>query len=711
MSGSSDEILHALAQHDAPGHTRTTLNLLFTNCDTLQTDHILGQLRTAHYAPRGQAFHNLNELQQLLSRHSWDILIMRWQPDQTSDLSPTAVLECLNHMDRDLPVILLLPGDHYPYPTEWFASGVRALVPEHNGHLLLLSLERAFQGLTTRRELAIARLQLKQLQERCERLMATSSQAACLVRNGRVHYANPPFTRLFGYRRDGQLQGHSLAGLFPENQRPDLEQCLYRCAQEQTSVQHHLSALRPDGTCFKALFTIMPDTFPDASGFHLAVTTEPGTEQATNSHRHPVSGLHDQQRLMEALDSACQTAHRGGEDRSLLLLNLDHLEVIQHEVGPDGTRQILGDIATLLKREVGPAHLIAQLNDDRFAVLMHCAAPDQAEALAERLCQSVSRHICEVGSTSIHTTLSIGIVMINDSAPDAQTLLQRAQAAAEHLHHGNRPGNGVSLYHKNTLLPAEQDARMGKRLRNALRLNRFRLLFQPVVPLCLEPPQPYYEVLMRLISDSERALSPTAFVAQGIAADVLVEMDQWVINTALTQLAEHTRAQHPVFLLINLCGASLGHLGLLAWLQARLAEHATPPQQLIFQISESDAAVNLMGARSFTRQLRQLGCRVCLKHFGSSPNSEHVLRELETDYIKLDGSYIQDLEKRRLKPETLLEVLHPLQQHDKLIIAPLVESTRVISTLYGAGVHLIQGYYLQQPREQMDYDFFGEGPL
>ena len=126
----------------------------------------------------------------------------------------------------------------------------------------------------------------------------------------------------------------------------------------------------------------------------------------------------------------------------------------------------------------------------------------------------------------------------------------------------------------------------------------------------------------------------------------------------------------------------------------------------MFEISESDAAVNLMEARNFAHAMQQLHCKVCLKHFGSSPNSEHVRQELDAEFIKLDGSYIQDLQNRNLSLESLQEILNPLQQQNKLIIAPLVEKTRVISDLFSAGVHLIQGHYLQPPREKMDYDFF-----
>ena len=709
MSGSSDEILHALSQHSEPDTPRQTINLLFAHCDTLQTDRILSQLRGSRYAPRGQSFDSLNELQRVLGKRSWDILVMSWKPNQTATLSPESVMERLHHLDRDLPVILLLPGEQYPDPTHWFASGVHALVPEANTELLLLSIERSFQALGTRRDLLDARVQLKRMNERCEHLIEVSSLAICFIHNGLIQHANRSFANLFGYDDANRLREHSLRQMLQADNRDDLDRVLHESARSNTRIHHTLCVERPDKTRFDALFTIFPDVSHGRNGLSIEVVTNLDNAKEIFSDIHPASGFSNQQAFFEALETTCHNAHRGGQDRSLLLLTLDHLDVIRSEVGTEGVELILRDIAGVLKQQVGPAHRVGHLDDDRFTILMHNADPDQAMALGDRLCHTISNHVCQVKQTSIHTTVSIGVVMINDSAPSPQEVLQRAQQAAESLHHGNRPGNGVNLYQNENHLQTGTNIRMGKRLLNALKLGRFRLLFQPVVPLRLESQNQYYEVLMRLISDSEKALSPSAFVAQSIDPEVLIELDRWVISAALEKLSEAFLNGQKVYLLINLSGASLGCSELLGWLSETLKTSAVPAEYLVFQISESDAAVNLIEAHAFTKALRQLNCQICLKHFGSSPNSKRVLRELDTEYIKLDGSYIQDLEKRALSLKALQEMLVPLQHQHKLIIAPLVESTRVISDLYAAEIDLIQGYYLQQPREQMDYDFFGAG--
>ncbi len=708
MSGSSDEIISALAKHTHQDTPRRTINLLFAHCDNVQTDQILNHLRTARFAPRGEAVHSRAELQEVLGKRTWDLLIIADQNAYADELTPQHTAELLHHQDRDLPILLLMPGNDCQDPVAWLGAGIQAVVPEANTALLLLTVQRLFDALNTRRELLQAQLQLNHLNAYNQHLVEHSSLAICFVHNGLIQYANTSFAHLFGYDSADRLHEHSLRQLMQPQHRDDLDLILHESSHSGVRVQRALAAERPDKTRFEGIFTIDPAHYQGNLCLSVEVVTSLDGAEQTFRDVNPLSGLRNQAAFLQALEAASRNAHRGGQDRSLLLLSLDHLDVIRAEVGTDGIELILRDISTLLKQQVNRAHLVGHLDDDSFAILMHNADPDQATDLGKTLCHSISSHVSRVHQTSIHTTVSIGVVMINDSAPSPQLLLRRARLTADSLHHGNRPGNGVSLYQSEQALLPSVDTRMSKRLLNALKLNRFRLLYQPVVPLRLTSGAQYYEVLLRLISDSERALSPNAFIAQAIDPEVLVALDRWVIATALEKLSEAFSRGERIHLLINLSGPSLRSAELLSWLADKLQLSRVPAEYLVFQISESDAAVDLMEVCSFTRSLQQLNCQVCLKHFGSSPNSGHVRQELDTEFIKLDGSYIHDLENHTLELEALKAILEPLHEQHRLIIAPLVEQTRVISDLYTVGVHLIQGYYLQPPREQMDYDFFGE---
>lgn len=702
---SSDHILSALAGQQPEAKSSRNINILFAHCDNARMEQLLTNLRAAHFAPRGQAVHSIEELKHCLELRTWDILLVHTSSGASSGLNIEESQRWLQQQGRDLPCILLRPSNETTDPVHWLSLGVDTVVDAHNEAWLILALERTYQQLQNRRELRSAQTELQQLTERNHLLTEGSSTAICYLRDNALVYANPACVRLLGYDSAKRLLGHRLGALVAPHQSDQLSECLHQAREAIPGKAIQLTFYRPDQTMFEGQVSASRSNYQDSPCLVVDIR-QPESESEAFQYIDPTTGLRNHKASLQALETACARARRGGQDRSLLLLRLDHLDVIRSEVGTEGEGLILRAISRTLKQTVNPAHELGHLDDDSFMVLMQNSDPTKALNLGQSLCHAIRNHVCSVADTSIHTTVSIGVVMINDSAPTPAMLLEHAREAADSLHQGNRPGNGVQLYSPEQGEMSQLDGKMNRRLANALKLDRFRLLYQPVVPLRLEPPAACYEVLLRLMSDSNKAISPNAFIIQSIEPDILRELDRWVVKHALSALQAPESADQHIALFINLSGPSIRCNELPEWLAETLTQTSVASSQLVFQVSESDAAVDLMAARRFARAMKQLGCRTCLKHFGSSPNSAHVRRELETEFVKLDGSYMRDLQNDSLDLETLDTLLEPLREQNRTLIAPQVETTHVIPELYTAGIHLLQGHYLQPPREQMDYDFF-----
>jgi PAS domain-containing protein len=144
-------------------------------------------------------------------------------------LTPAAAVDLLNRLDRDIPIILLTPGQRFQDPTHWLELGMQAVVPEHNHELLLLELERQYTQLQTRRQLRDAQTRLAWLQQRCHQLMDDSPLAICLLHRGLICHANRSFAHLFGYRDAEHLREHPMRQLLEERCRSDLDQTLREC--------------------------------------------------------------------------------------------------------------------------------------------------------------------------------------------------------------------------------------------------------------------------------------------------------------------------------------------------------------------------------------------------------------------------------------------------------------------------------------------------
>ena len=144
------------------------------------------------------------------------------------------------------------------------------------------------------------------------------------------------------------------------------------------------------------------------------------------------------------------------------------------------------------------------------------------------------------------------------------------------------------------------------------------------------------------------------------------------------------------------------------WLGKLLNVLRLPGDCIIFQISETDAVAHNDQVCEFITQITSLQCKTALTNFGRALNPFQTIKKVPVSYIKIDSSYITDLSKDDETKEELKTLISSLHAHGKLTIAPMVDNAGLLPVLWQAGVNYIQGYYIQQPRDTMDYDFSAE---
>ena len=278
-------------------------------------------------------------------------------------------------------------------------------------------------------------------------------------------------------------------------------------------------------------------------------------------------------------------------------------------------------------------------------------------------------------------------------------MVDRAHRCADEL-----PGNGLKIYDPaDDLRKAASQGNVVAMVQQALEQNSFRLLFQPVISLRGDSFE-HYEVLLRLLDPEGKEVAPGEFMSAAREAGLAEKLDRWVILNAIKLLAEHRSKGHETRLFVHLSSNSLQDPSLLPWLSVALKAARLPSDALVFQFNEPDAIAYLKQAKALTEGLAQLHCKVALCQFGCSLNPFNTLKHLTVDFVKVDGSYSQDLTTAE-NQEALKTLLASLHAQAKLTIVPFVESASALATLWQAGVNYIQGYYLQGPSQSMDYDF------
>lgn len=698
----SDALLQRLSDQRRQ-RLRKNVQLLFLGLRPEETDPIISLLRGARLAPRGRQLNTEDEFLEALSERSWDLIIC------TSEREDFAIKQAIHHLkrlDKDIPVIQLVSHADSRLSLQGLKANMQAVVPLDEKELLLLIIRRELEHLENRRRMRQAESQLNEAEKRGKMLMERSTLAIAYFDAEHLVLANSAFSLLFGYDNPEKLVGKPIDQfVVPQDSNELHEQIRYFAEENLKELIFQLTGRRADDSNFNAHIELQETRMNSKPCVQVIIRAENLQKSSKSFSEHdPITGLYNTDFFQRRLDETIQAALTGGHDCHLFYININNYTNIRADYGSDCCDHIARDLADLLKAQINPVHIKGRLSDTGFSIIFQDPSPDKAAAAAEKLCAVIKEHKSIINNAEVTITCAIGIATITDTSPNTTQLIERAKSAANSISSNNE--NGVMFYIPE-VNPTEQDSTKAiNALKRAIEKQQFKLLYQPIVPLSYSSPLSHYEALLRLLDKNNNEISPSLFLETVEISELSTKMDRWVIQECIRHLREELDNGNKHRLFISVTKRTWSDPEILPWLSEQLREYRIPADLLVFQISESDCSSHFAGAQAFVEGLKKLHCLICIKHFGCSSNANQVLRQINSDYVKIDGSFVQELATAPALDDTFEEMIEALKSQGKITIAPLIEDPKIMSRLWKSGVGLIQGYYLQPPREKMDYDFF-----
>jgi len=230
------------------------------------------------------------------------------------------------------------------------------------------------------------------------------------------------------------------------------------------------------------------------------------------------------------------------------------------------------------------------------------------------------------------------------------------------------------------------------------------MMFQPIVSLHGEPGG-HYEVLLRMLDEDNSEIQPGEFIPAAEQANLMHFVDRWVMVNCFVMLSKLHREGKKTRLFIKLSNASICDPDLLGWLRDRIQTLKLDPDSLVFEISEESALNFLKQAKALVIGLNELHCRTSLSGFGMEQNTYQSLNHLKVNYIKVHMKLIHGLAQNVEHQEKVKEVAEQANAQNIQTIAAFVEDANSLAVLWQCAVDFIQGYFLQQPNTEMNYDF------
>lgn len=418
--------------------------------------------------------------------------------------------------------------------------------------------------------------------------------------------------------------------------------------------------------------------------------------------RDTVSGLYNRRYFLAQLQRVL--AQERGESRfiAVMLITLDNLRSVA-AIDLTGSDSVVEQAAQRLLGVLAGGQLAARFGDAIFAILSSGSDRETLLDSARKIRSALEGSPYRIKDDAVGLRCSIGISIADQEQKDMHRLIQQADLACSSAWVAG--GDHIQLYHPQINPPVQESQQKSllELIREAVQQQRMSLVFQPIVSMQGDPSE-RYEVLLRMHLEGRELLPETVFAVTHRHRLGMV-LDRWVIGQSIRLLKERKARVQSTALFINISPAILRDEEFPAWLKTGIEKTSVNPASLVFEASQATSQQHLQGLQEFLDKIRPLGCGFSIDRFSGTEKSLELLDSLAVDYVKLDALFASDLAEDKQKQQQLKELVQKLAGRGVTAIAGNIEKLPTLFALWSCGVNYVQGFFLQQPHPEMNYDF------
>ena len=524
-----------------------------------------------------------------------------------------------------------------------------------------------------------------------------------------VQYLNPVAERLTGWRNDAArgLPVDSVIKLVHDDTDEPMRNPVQDCLENNSvEILHaHAALQRKDGTviAIEASAAPMRNDTGEVIGAVMVCQDVSHARKLAHQLSHQAShdsltGLANRREFERKLEDALESAKREHKTHVLLYLDLDQFKVVNDTCGHVAGDQLLAQIGILLDHKVRHSDTLARLGGDEFGVLLEGCDIVRGEQVAESLRQTISDFRFVWEDKIFRVGASIGLVELSASSENSAAVMSAADAACYVAKDEGR--NRIQVFQGGNKWPDRYgEMQWIARIHKAVEENRLLLYRQNIVAVAGIDSVEHAEILLRMQDENGAIIPPMAFIPAAERYNVMAMLDRWVVTKTLEWLVANplTRDNHLQFLSINLSGQSLGDRNFLQYVVNEFARTGASAERICFEITETAAIANIGRANDFITELKKRGCCFALDDFGSGMSSYSYLKNLNVDYLKIDGAFVKDMAQDPVDfamVESINRIGHVMGIK---IIAEFVENETILEKLREIGVDFAQGYGIHKP--------------
>lgn len=534
--------------------------------------------------------------------------------------------------------------------------------------------------------------------------------------NSVIEYVNGAFEKTSGYSADeavGQLSNLLQSGKTSSN----LYQYLWQQLSSGKTWQGELENRKKNGELFWERVHIVPVTDNNKIKHFLAVkqdiTQQKEQEQRITYQAHfdSLTGLPNRFLSLDRLTYMINYAKRKGGKVAVFFLDFDDFKKVNDTLGHQDGDELLIEASKRLSSTVRESDVVGRLGGDEFIIITNQQGDDSNLAiLAEKLLDQFRRPVVLNGREFI-STISIGIAIYPDDGLTTLELLRQADSAMYHSKHSGR--NTYHFYTKQMNKEVTRRVLIEEKLRLALSRNELYLCYQPLVNLSTQSVIGA-EALLRWNSRELGMVTPDEFIPIAEQTGLIIDIGQYVMATAITQLANWQQRYSKDFkMAINVSPRQLGEQTIVRDINALLNQHGLAPSSLELEITEGVLLNGAPGIEATLATLNSSGIGISMDDFGTGYSSLSYLRNYPFDTLKIDKSFVNFIATDTADSELISAAISMGHALNLKVIAEGVETHAQRITLLLLDCDIGQGYLFGRPviAEEFEQQHFNDSRL
>ena len=395
---------------------------------------------------------------------------------------------------------------------------------------------------------------------------------------------------------------------------------------------------------------------------------------------------------------------------TLVYVEIDDHRIINQACGMEAGDDLVKYVGQRMQQHAAKNAMLARMDDQSLAMVLTDTNVDIFYRMASGWSEELRAEPFIYENQSFPIALSIGLIGFTEESLQVDKIIKNISVACDSAKQTGR--NSIKVYSDDDrqLQQRTEQLEWAGHIDKTLAENRLVLACQPIVAVGKGAASQqdvrgeHYEILLRVLDDKGRIGPPAGFLSAGEQLRRMPDIDCWVVTNLLQWMHDNSELVEKLDgFSVNLSGQSVASESFLQFVTEQVIEADFDPSKLTFEITETVAIDDFEYVKKFIQHMRKLGCKFSLDDFGSGYASYSYLRNLDVDYLKIDGLFVKEMHidsKDLMMVKSMNNIAHTMGLKT---IAEFVENQEILDLLGEIGVDYAQGYHLGKPTPMAEF--------